>query len=215
LIKDLSVISIEDGFLLGLRFRYDGKMVVTDIIGSEALDEPGTLLVQGFSETDHLVRLPSLDRLSDTEIALERRIHMLAEKEWHSGQTSDILLHQFRPNLRSNMVSPLTALAALHQDLGVGVSYQSKYRDIFLNAGSIQLSPDITITDVQVSYHCGAEASRERNGSSEQARLLRFEDLSIELGMAVRQELAGLGHLFALTVGAAMHVVKTADLHTH
>jgi hypothetical protein len=215
LIKDLSVISIEDGFLLGLRFRCDRKLLVTDIIGSEALDEPGIVLVQGFSESDHLVRLPSQDRLSDIAIGIERRIHMLAEGEWHSEQTSDILLHQFRPNLRSNMVSPLTALAALQQDLGAGVSYRSKYRDIFLNAGSIQLSPNIATSDVDRGYLCGAEASHKMSRSSMQARLLRFEDLSIELGMAVRQELAGLGHLFALTVGAAMHVVKTADLHTH
>jgi hypothetical protein len=212
--KDLAVVGIEDGIVLGLRFRDDATLRVVDIVGSEAMDEPDAFSVHGFAESDLVIKLPSDDRLDDRSTEQERRIQMLPDRGCYSVQTADILLHQIRPNLRYNMVSPLAALAALQRDLGAGVSYLSKQSNIYLDDDSIRFGIDAVRSGDRSGYLCGAEASREIS-SSGSARLLRFEDLSIELDMAVRPELEGLGHLFALTVGAALHVVNTAaSTHT-
>lgn len=227
--KDLSVISIQDGVLLGLRFRFDQQLAVTGIIGSESLDEPGMNLVQSVMESDLVEQLPSSELLLPEEIKRERTIHMLDGVGWTSEQTGNILLHQNRLDLRCNMVSPLAALAALQLHVGSGITYLSKQREIFLNHGSIELrsaSPDTFSSEgLSSGYVCGPDAAHvvRSMGSAKPmstanqmdgAKLLSFAAMHVELGNALRSELIGLGHLFALTVGAALHLVKPAAPHT-
>lgn len=215
MIKDLSIISIEDGLLLGLRFRAEDKLTITSIIGSEALDATGTIVVQGFEPGDMMTRLASSERPSDQARTREREIHMLTGDGWVSEQTRDILLHQNRAGLRYNMVSPLAALAALQYELGVGITYLSKQREIFLDQGSIDVrtfNAQSFPGSLRPGYLCGPGATHalQSNGSLE---LLSFEAMRVELRNALRSELQGLGHLFALTVGAALHLVDLKPLH--
>jgi hypothetical protein len=208
LTRDLSIVSIQDGVLLGLRLLYDTRLLVTGIVGSEALQRQQTYLVQGPGEEDILVRLCDRAAISSEAIAIERSIHMLQPEEWHSEQTGDILLHQKRPDLRYNMVSPLAALAALQRNVGSGITYLSKQREILLREDSIELSP--ALSPDHTGYVCGPEASRR----TAHQQLLGFERMAIDIHPSIRKELMGLGHLFALTVGAAMHLVTTAAPHT-
>ncbi len=207
--KDLTVVSLQNGILLGLRFRDDGKLRIIGLVGSEALAEESTNVVHGFAPTDVVSQLPSEASLNGSEITRERAIHMVDDDRWVSEQTGPFLLHQNRPNLRCSTVSPLTALAALQLSVGDGISYLSKQREIFLNQGSIEIST-VFAADRRSGFLCGPDAALHADAHK---RLLGFSDMKIELENALRSELQGLGHLFALTVGAAMHLVNTADLH--
>lgn len=210
--QDLAIISIQDGVLLGLRFKTDTQLRITGIIGSDALEEPGAHVVQGFGDSEIVTRLPFGPSLSSKDIATERSIHMLPEGHWYSEQTRDILLHQFRQNLRCNMVSPLAALAALQLNAGGGITYVSKQREIFLNQDSIELRSVASAQEPR-GYVCGSDTSQLALDSGD-ASLLSFESMRVEVKDSLRSELRGLGHLFALTVGAALHLVNSAAPHT-
>lgn len=208
--KDLSVVSIEDGILLGLRFSYEGRLRIRAIVGAEALEDAEAIVVQGFSGSDVLVQLTESTHLDEADLEKERQIHMLDE-HWYSSQTGAFLLHQFRTDLRYNMVSPITALDALQRSIGEGISYFSKQREIFLNRGSIELlTPGAA--DGRAAYICGPAATRYAHVAS--SRVMDLSDMRIDLEHSLRSELQGLGHLFALTVGAAMHMVREAAPHT-
>ena len=108
------------------------------------------------------------------------------------------------------MVSPLSALAALQRNVGDGISYLSKQGEIFLNQSSIELQ-HANAVESRSGYLCGPGAVDYRGTST--SRILGFDEMRIELEPAFRSELQGLGHLFALTVGAAMHLVNSAAPH--
>ncbi|HET6512684.1 MAG TPA: hypothetical protein VFH43_10865 [Candidatus Kapabacteria bacterium] len=204
---ELSIISIQDGILLGLRFPFESKLRIAGILGAEALDSPGVHVVQNISTSDVLIELPGPSPLSQEAMDIERAIHA-TDGGWESVQTGSFLLHQIRPNLRCNMVSPLAALTALQRNVGDGISYLSKQGEIFLSQYSIEVLP-ARAAGSRNGYLCGPDAVKYTGIAS--SRLLRYEDMHIE--HALRSELQGLGHLFALTVGAALHLVKSAAPH--